>query len=126
VAGAVLWSIPMLAAGLLALLRYGFGSLFVVGESVASVLLSSTGADIAGTLQRLHTTPLRSAAGAALGVVSSAGAASLSFREPLLAGGLALAAAAWAWWYGIPVAAAALLPAAVFALLAAVTSRSRG
>ena len=116
----MIWSIPMLAAGLLALLRYGFGSLFVVGESVASVLLSSTGADIAGTLERLHTSPLRSAAGAALGVVSSAGAASLSFREPLLACGLALAASGWAWWYGIPMAAVLLLPAAVAALFAAV------
>ena len=34
-AAAVLWSVPILAAGLLALLRYSFGSLFVVGESVA-------------------------------------------------------------------------------------------
>ena len=115
----------MLAAGLLALLRYGFGSLFVVGESVASALLSSSGADIAGTLQRMHTDPLRGAAEAAAGLVASGAAASLAQRQPPAACALAIAAAAWAWWYGLPIAVATLAAAAGFGLLAAVTTVAR-
>ncbi len=120
--GAVLWSLPMLAAGLLALLRYGFGSLFVVGESVASALLSSSGADIAGTLQRLHADPLPGALEAACGLVASGAAASLAGSQPWAACVLAVAGAASAFWYGLPAATAILAAAAVFAALAAVTS----
>ena len=112
----------MLAAGLLALLRYGFGSLFVVGESVAAALLSSGGADIAGTLGRMQTDPLRGAAEAAAGLVASGAAASLARRAPLGTFGLALAGAGWAWWYGLPMAMVTALAAAVFALLAAAIS----
>ncbi len=112
----------MLAAGLLALLRYGFGSLFVVGESVAVALLSSSGADIAGTLQRMHTSPLRGAAEAAAGLVASGAAASLARPAPLAAFALAAAAAGWAWWYGLPVAVATSAAAAGCALVAAAIS----
>ena len=80
-AAAVLWSVPILAAGLLALLRYSFGSLFVVGESVAAALLHSTGADIAGTLGRLQAHPWAGAAQAGLGLALSLGAAGLAPRR---------------------------------------------
>ena len=95
-AAAVLWSIPILAAGLLALLRYSFGSLFVVGESVASALLHSTGADIAGTLERLQAHPWAGAARAALGLTLSLAAGALAPRRLVAAMLLAAAAAAWA------------------------------
>ena len=120
----MLWSLPLLASGLLALLRYGFGSLFVVGESIASILLSSTGADIAGTLQRLHVHPLRTAAEAALGLVMSAAGATSMARAPLPAAAAAFGAAAWAGWFGLSVAAAVLLPAAALGLIAAQASRT--
>ena len=112
----------MLAAGLLTLLRYGFGSLFVVGESVAAALLSSSGADIAGTLQRMHSDPLQGAAEAAAGLVASGAAASLARPAPWVAFALALAGAGWAWWYGLPMAVVTAAAAAAFALLAAAIS----
>ena len=108
---AVLWSLPMLASGLLALLRYGFGSLFVVGESVAEALLRSSGADIAGTVQRLHASPLLSASEAATGLLLSAGAAGTVLRQPAVAAGLAALSATEAWWYGMPVVTAVLASA---------------
>ena len=111
--GAVLWSLPMLASGLLALLRYGFGSLFVVGESVAEALLRSGGADIAGTVQRLHASPLLSASEAACGVLLSAAAAGTALRRPVVAGLLATLSAVEAWWYGMPLVTALLTPAAI-------------
>jgi hypothetical protein len=95
-AAAVLWSVPILAAGLLALLRYSFGSLFVVGESVASALLHSTGADIAGTLERLQSHPWAGIARAALGLILSLGAVVLAPRLLLAASLLAVLGAAWA------------------------------
>ncbi len=111
--GAVLWCLPMLACGLLALLRYGFGSLFVVGESVAEALLSSAGADIAGTVQRLHVSPLLSAGEAAGGLLLSAGSAGMARHRPLAAACLAATSAAEAWWYGMPLITAVLVPAAI-------------
>ena len=96
---AVLWCLPMLASGLLALLRYGFGSVFVIGESVAEALLSSAGADIAGTVQRLHASPLLSASEAAAGLLLSAAAAGLARDRPLAASSLAALSAGEAWWY---------------------------
>ncbi len=113
---AVLWSLPMLASGLLALLRYGFGSLFVVGESVAQALLRSAGADIAGTVQRLHASPLLSASEAAAGLLLSAGSAGMALRRPLVAGLLAALSAGEAWWYGMPVITALLAPATFFTI----------
>ena len=109
----MLWCLPMLASGLVALLRYGFGSLFVVGESIAEVLLSSAGADIAGTVERLHGAPLLSAAEAAGGLLLSAGSAGMARRRPLVAAGLALASAGEAFWYGMPLITALLIPAAI-------------
>ena len=116
---AVLWSLPMLASGLLALLRYGFGSLFVVGESVAEALLRSSGADIAGTVQRLHPSPLSSAAEAAGGLLLAAGSAGTVLRRPLAAAGLAALSAAEAWWYGMPMLTALLAPAALCGIASA-------
>jgi hypothetical protein len=116
-AAAVLWSLPMLASGLLALLRYGFGSVFVVGESVASALLRSTGADIAGTLGRLEIHPLRGALEAGAGLLLSAGAASLARPWPGTAAALAILSGAEAWWYGLPLASALLWPAALCAIV---------
>ena len=116
---AVLWSLPMLASGLLALLRYGFGSLFVVGESVAEALLRSGGADIAGTVQRLHVSPLLSAAEASAGLLLAAGSAGTALRQPLAAAGLAVLSAGEAWWYGMPVITALLAPAAICAIASA-------
>lgn len=106
----------MLASALLALLRYGLGSLFVVGESVASALLRSTGADIAGTLERLHVAPLWASAEAAAGLLLAAAAANLVMRQPALAAGLAAASSAEAWWFGFPLAAGVLAAAAIAAL----------
>ena len=103
----------MLASGLLALLRYGFGSLFVVGESVAEALLRSGGAGIAGTVQRLHASPLLSASEAAAGLLLSAGAAGTMLRQPLVAAVLAGSSAGEAWWYGMPLITALLAPAAI-------------
>src|ERR1700753_3962193 len=96
VAAAVLWSVPILAAGLMALLRYSFGSLFVVGESVAAALLHSTGADIAGTLQRLQAHPWAGAARSALGLGLSLAAAGLAPRRLPAAMLLAVFGAGWA------------------------------
>ena len=103
---ATLWSIPILAAGLLALLRYSFGSLFVVGESVAATLLHSTGADIAGTVQRLQNHPWEGIFRSALGVGLSAAAA---ITRPPAA--LLLVAGALAW----SVALGFVLPAVLLA-----------
>ncbi len=111
--GAVLWSLPMLASGLVALLRYGFGSLFVVGESVAEALLRSGGADIAGTVQRLHASPLLSASEAACGLLLSAGGAGTALRRPLVASLLAALSAGEAWWFGMPLVSAVLAPAVI-------------
>jgi hypothetical protein len=94
-AAAVLWSIPILAAGLLALLRYSFGSLFVVGESVAAALLHSTGADIAGTMERLQSQPWAGIARSGLGLALSLGAV---VAAPELLPGAALLAALGAGW----------------------------
>ena len=104
----MLWALPLLATGLLALLRYGFGSLFVVGESMASALLRSTGADIAGTVQRLQTDPLPSAVEAGAGLLLATVAASLTRQWPGSAALLAAASGAEAWWYGMPVISAVL------------------
>ena len=116
---AVLWSLPMLASGLLALLQYGFGSLFVVGESVAEALLRSSGADIAGTVQRLHASPLVSAAEAAVGLLLAAGSAATVRHRPLAGAGLAVLSAAEAWWYGMPLVTAVLAPAALCGIASA-------
>ena len=104
----MLWAVPILAAGLLALLRYSFGSLFVVGESVAAALLGSTGADIAGTMQRLQAHPWRGIAPAALGLALSLGGAGLAFRQAALAMGLAAASGACGLVAGMTVPAALL------------------
>lgn len=116
-AAAVLWSLPLLASALLALLRYGFGSLFVVGESMASALLRSSGADIAGTVQRLDIDPLRSAAEAGLGLVLAAAAAQAVQRQPAVAAGLAMLSGAEAWCYGQLIGTAVLGCAAVAAIV---------
>ena len=81
---------------MLALLRYSFGSLFVVGESVAAALLGGTGADIAGTMQRLQTHPWQGAARATLGLGSSLAAAGLAPRRVPVAMLFAAASAGWA------------------------------
>ena len=122
-AAAVVWSLPMLAAGLVALLRYGFGSLFVVGESVASALLRSTGADIAGTLAHLHADPVRGAMEAAAGLLLAAGAGALALSRPVVAAGLAALSAAEGWWYGIPLVSALLVFAVLSAALGAILAR---
>lgn len=106
----------MLASGLLALLQYGFGSLFVVGESLAEALLRSAGADIAGTVERLHADPASSAAEAAAGVSLSAAAAALAMRQPTVSALLAAISAAEAWWYGMPLITVVLVPAAICAI----------
>jgi hypothetical protein len=116
---AVLWSLPMLASGLLALLQYGFGSLFVVGESVAEALLRSTGADIAGTVQRLHASPLLNAAEAAAGLLLAAGCAGCVVRRPVPGALLAALSAGEAWWYGMPLITALLAPAAMCGIASA-------
>lgn len=95
-AAAVLWSVPILSTGLLALLRYSFGSLFVVGESVASALLHSTGADIAGTLQRLQAHPWDGAIRSGLGLGLSLGAFGLVPRRLVAAVLLAALGCTWA------------------------------
>ena len=115
-AGATLWCLPLLASGLLALLRYGFGSLFVVGESAAAALLRSGGADIAGAIGRLAADPALSAAEAGGGLVLAAAAAALVMQRPRTASLLALGSAAEALWYGLPFAAAMLFPAAICAI----------
>ncbi len=115
----MLWSLPMLASGLLALLRYGFGSLFVVGESVASALLRSGGADIAGTVGRLEAHPGWSALEAGGGLLLSAAAAGLATRRPTLAAALAALSGTGAWWIGQPVTASVLAAAALAAIVTA-------
>ncbi len=112
----MLWCLPLLASGLLALLRYGFGSLFVVGESLASALLRSGGADIAGTVQRLNADPALSALEAGGGLLLAASAAGLATHNPGVASLLALGSASEALWYGLPLAAAVLVPAAICAI----------
>ncbi|WP_158747277.1 hypothetical protein [Acidisphaera sp. L21] len=102
-ASAILWSLPVMASGLLALLRYGFGSIFVVGESVAAALLRSAGADVADTVQRLHANPTGGATEAAAGLLLSTAAAAMTTRQPSMAALLAAASALEAWWYGLPV-----------------------
>jgi len=113
-AAAMLWSVPILAAGLLALLRYSFGSLFVVGESVAAALLHSTGADFAGTLRRLQADPWPGIARAGLGLVLSLGAVALAPRKLLAAMALALLGAGWALAQDFTVPAALLASGALF------------
>jgi hypothetical protein len=98
-----------LASGLLALLRYGFGSLFVVGESVAVVLLQSAGADVAGAVQRLHTNPAGGAVEAGCGLLLATAAAAMTALQPSMAALLAAASAAEAWWYGLPLISAVLV-----------------
>lgn len=115
-AAAVLWSLPILAAGLVALLRYGFGSLFVVGESVAALLLGSTGADVADALQRLQDDPFGGLATAGLGLALALGAAGLAWRNLPVALTLAAASAGWAWRCDMPWAAVALMPGCVVGL----------
>ena len=115
---AVLWSLPVLASGLLALLRYGFGSLFVVGETVVEALLRSTGAGIAATVQRLHASPLLTAAEAAAGLLLAAGSAGL-MQRPLAAALLASLSAGEAWWFGMPIATMLLGSAAICGIAAA-------
>ncbi len=112
----MLWCLPLFASGLLALLRYGFGSLFVVGESVAAALLRSGGADIAGAITRLEADPASSALEAGGGLLLAAAAAGLATRRPGAASLLALGSAGGAVWYGLPAAAALLLPAAICAI----------
>ncbi len=89
----------MLASGMLALLRYGFGSLFVVGESVAAVLLRSTGADIAGTMQRLDH-PLRDRRCRRRRAGCSPPPRRAGVRRPASAAALAALSAHGAWRYG--------------------------
>ena len=113
----MLWSLPMLASGLVALLRYGFGSVFVIGESVAVALLRSSGADISGTLSRMEIHPLRAASQAACGLALSAAAASMAQSRPGAATVLATLSAAGAWWYGEPLAAMLLCLAALGAIV---------
>ena len=114
---AVLWSLPMLASGLVALLRYGFGSVFVIGESVAAALLRSSGADISGTLSRMEIHPVRAALQAACGLMLAAAAASMAQPRPGVATVLATLSAAGAWWYGEPLAAVLLGVAAMGAIV---------
>jgi hypothetical protein len=115
--------VPILAAGLLALFRYSFGSLFVVGESVAEALLHSTGADIAGTMQRLQNDPWRGMAHAALGLALSLGAAGLAFRRAALAMGLAAASGTCALTFGMTVPAALLGAGLVCGTVGLITPR---
>jgi hypothetical protein len=120
-AAAVLWSVPILAAGLLALFRYSFGSLFVIGESVAAALLHSTGADIAGTMQRLQAHPWEGAARSGLGLAASLAAAALAPRRLPAAMLLSAAGAGWALAADFTVPAALLaggLGCGVVALMA--------
>lgn len=121
-AAAVLWAVPILAAGLLALLRYGFGSLFVFGESVAVALLHGAGADIAGTLGRLQAHPWAGAGRAALGLALSAAAAVLAPRRPGVAMLPAAGGIGWALAAATPVPAA-LLGAGLVCGMAALIAR---
>jgi hypothetical protein len=107
----------MLASGLLSLLRYGFGSLFVIGEDVAVALLRSSGADIAGTVRRLHASPLLSAGEACGGMLLAAVAASLVWDRPAVAALFATASACEAWWYGLPIVTGLLGAAVICALI---------
>ena len=117
----MLWSLPLLASGLLALLRYGFGSLFVVGESVAAVLLRSAGADIAVTRcsNWMRTHPWWTAAEAATSASWSwpQPPSSLVQRRPAVAAGLAAISGAEAWWFGQPFGTAVLASAAIAAIV---------
>ncbi len=122
-AGATLWALPILAVGLISLLRYSFGSLFVVGESVASALLRTTGADIAGTLQRLQAHPWAAVAASGVGLAACVGAAALAFTRPGAAALLAAASAAWAWHQGLPLAAAVLVPACLAGIAGFIAAR---
>ncbi len=122
-AAAALWALPILAFLLVALLRYSFGSLFVVGESVASALLRTTGADIAGTLQRMEAHPWDTVASSAGGLALCIGAAALAFERVSLATLLAVGSAAWAWWCGMPLTAAVLVPGCVAGLIGLMPAR---
>jgi hypothetical protein len=122
-AAAVLWSVPILAAGLLALLRYSFGSLFVIAESVAEALLNSTGADIAGTMQRLQANPWEGTARAALGLACSLGGAGLALRRVPAAMLLAAASGGWALAADFTVPAALLAGGLVCGTVALIAAR---
>jgi hypothetical protein len=122
-AAAVLWALPILAFALLSLLRYSFGSLFVVGESVASALLRSTGADIAGTLQRMEAHPWSGVFSEGCGLVLCVGAAALAFDKISVATLMAVGSAAWAWHSGLPLAAVALVPACLAGLVGLIAAR---
>ena len=106
----------MLAAGLVALLRYSFGSLFVVGESVAASLLGTADADIAGTMQRLQAHPFLGLLKYGTGLGLALGAASLAFQRTIPASLLAGASAGWAWQCGMPIAAGLLLTGCIAGL----------
>jgi hypothetical protein len=116
--------LPILAFGLVSLLRYSFGSLFVVGESVASALLRSTGADIAGTLQRLEAHPWGSVLSSSAGLALCIGAAALAFEQIGLAVLLTAGSAAWAWQCGMPMISATLAPACVAGIAGLMTARA--
>ncbi len=122
-AGATLWALPILAVGLVSLLRYSFGSLFVVGESVASALLRTTGADIAGTLHRLQAHPWAAVAASGAGLGASVGAVALAFVRPGAAALLAAASAAWAWHEGLPLATAVMVPACLAGIAGLIAAR---
>ena len=107
---------------MVALLRYGFGSLIVVGESVAAALMRSTGADIAGTVNRLQASPLRNAAEAGLGLLLATASAGLTRRQPAGAALFAAASAAEAWWYGMPVICGVLLAPICVGLIGGITA----
>ena len=113
VAAALFWSVPILTAGLLALLRYSFGSLFVVGESVAAALLHSTGTDVTGALARLQSDPWPGIARSGFGLALSLGAVALA---PLLLPAsmlLAILGAGWAVAQDFTVPAALLATGAL-------------
>jgi hypothetical protein len=113
----------MLAAGLVALLRYSFGSLFVVGESVAASLLGTADADIEGTMQRLQAHPLLGLLQYGAGLALALAAASLAFERTVLACALAGASAAWAWQCGMSVAAVLLLAGGITGLAGSIAPR---
>ncbi len=119
-----MWALPIQAFGLVSLLRYSFGSLFVVGESVASALLRSTGADIAGTLQRLEAHPWGGALSSAAGLALCVGAAALAFEQIGLAVLLAAGSAVWAWQCGMPLISLMLAPACVAGITGLIAARA--
>lgn len=104
----------------MALLRYSFGSLFVVGESVAVALVGGAGADVAGTMQRLQAHPLAAVVTALPGLATAMAAVGLAWRAALPATALACLSAGLAWWADTPLTLAVLLPGCVAGMAACV------